>query len=395
MRLFSCCKRNRSNSEASSKFVAVECHFCGENQQVFLSDENRFFCASCQQYNGFAADGDYNVVRPELFIEELNPKPAPKGDFRLNSGVALCEKCQKKNDRWLLQDRELNWNLCPDCAFLVREAVAKNVLGAKTQYLAASVSLSGRAVVTSHSTSFMSAILRSFLVVVMLGCLGVMSLGLLSSSCWFYASDLVVALLSVLYFGVNSVLWSDDSSWHSYWMGGCCVVLLALSFVSLSHVLVRFVVCSVWVAVLSVIVLLLLRCLKDIRHNRLVATELKRMARPLTPVAPECEAGDADDDLPWQIGVPGKGWSSRKATFEFRPGDREPGSMVVGEKPPLPPTAEELAMESLFNSISIVSDGSDQVGTPIRSRLGEFWRDSPRMTLGSLAAAFACRVVFF
>ncbi len=389
--LFSCCRSKRSREDA----VSIECHFCGTRQSV--EDANKFFCSACQQYNGFKEDGDYNIVRPELFIEELNPTPISKGEFRVASSVVLCEQCDRKNSQWLAQDRELIWSLCPECAFLVKEAVAKSVVRAKTQYLAASVS---RGPMAAQKGPELGLVAQTLLVAVMLACLAVLSLGVLSQIAprfWFFASELVFALVAVLYLGVNGILHAaDPTSWNVWWMSIACVVHVTLFLISIPKSILVSLLSGAWLGVLSLLGLRVLAFWKQARHRRVEAEELKKMARPVV-ARTDHQDGDADDELPWRIGVNGKGWSSRKATFEFKPGDRGPGAPIAGQRG-VPPSAEELAVESLLSGFSIMGDDERPATNPVAvatARAARVWGDAPRMTLGSIAAAFACRVVFF
>jgi hypothetical protein len=378
----------------------VECHFCGLKQSVHESETNKFFCVGCQQYNGFNSDGDYNIVRPELFVEELNPKPSAKGEFRVTSNTTLCERCDKKNAQWLAQDRELNWALCPDCAFAVKEAVSKSVVKAKTQYLAASVIRGGLEFVGAPKVGLGRGV-RALIVLTMLACLALLSLGALASVIphyWFFASELIVALEVVLFLGLNALMHMADAEWRSGWMVGVCVVfVLMFAVAGVPKRLVIGAVVGAWCAVLGLLGARMLSVVKDVRRRRRESAELQRMTRPVASVGSEVDAGDADEDLPWQIGVAGKGWSSRKAAFEFKPGDRGPGAPLAGQKTTAP-TPEELAVESLLSGFSIMGDeerpASGSVVAVAGARAFQFWREAPRMTLGSLAAAVACRVVF-
>lgn len=40
--------------------TSVECWFCRKSTKVEYQQRNSFTCPSCEQYNGFTEDGDYN-----------------------------------------------------------------------------------------------------------------------------------------------------------------------------------------------------------------------------------------------------------------------------------------------------------------------------------------------
>ncbi|XP_037513240.1 uncharacterized protein LOC119389895 [Rhipicephalus sanguineus] len=52
--------------------VKVNCWFCGLQTVVPYGNINCWDCPSCEQYNGFKADGDYNKPIPAQFDEALN-----------------------------------------------------------------------------------------------------------------------------------------------------------------------------------------------------------------------------------------------------------------------------------------------------------------------------------
>lgn len=66
----------------------VNCHFCNYNAKVARSSRNSWTCPSCDQYNGFTEDGDYNKPMdfrtPATSTVTKPKKPAENG---------LCRKC--------------------------------------------------------------------------------------------------------------------------------------------------------------------------------------------------------------------------------------------------------------------------------------------------------------
>lgn len=60
-------------SYSASGVKLVDCWFCGHELRVPRVEANSFRCPSCDQYNGFKSDGDYNVRIPEQYDASLNP----------------------------------------------------------------------------------------------------------------------------------------------------------------------------------------------------------------------------------------------------------------------------------------------------------------------------------
>lgn len=49
----------------------MECWFCHEKTKVEYAKQNSFTCPSCEQYNGFTEDGDYNKRIPgQVYTEQ-------------------------------------------------------------------------------------------------------------------------------------------------------------------------------------------------------------------------------------------------------------------------------------------------------------------------------------
>ncbi|VDM96055.1 unnamed protein product [Thelazia callipaeda] len=73
----------------------VNCWFCNENVRVPYQKYQAFVCPSCEQYNGFKEDGDYDRFIPEQKYEFLNPKPNNKASKTQESMTknGLCQRC--------------------------------------------------------------------------------------------------------------------------------------------------------------------------------------------------------------------------------------------------------------------------------------------------------------
>ncbi|XP_068589360.1 transmembrane protein 201 [Cebidichthys violaceus] len=79
----------------------VNCWFCNQNSVVPFGNRNCWDCPSCDQYNGFQENGDYNKPIPAQYMEHLNhgvsgslPSTA-KPQQAVNSQMLLCRKCTK------------------------------------------------------------------------------------------------------------------------------------------------------------------------------------------------------------------------------------------------------------------------------------------------------------
>ena len=366
--------------------------------------QNRFFCSTCGQYNGFRADGDYNVERPELFVEELNPRPVARGVFRLHAqDMILCAKCLSKQEHWLLHGREAEQSapLCPDCAFAVREAVTRNALHARKCYLTTAIASTRGASNIRAEKQSVGIVARVALVTVLLLSLCLLSLSSLSSrvgALWFFAAEVNVATELFALLTADWVLSLAGGPWHGWWIVGSAVLLLIPLFVRIPRALVVGAVAAAWGLALGAVVAHTRHWARVRNARELQRQKLKQMDEPPPAATREREGEEEqEEEDPWQLGVPGRGWSSRKPAFEFKPGEYEPGAMVLGAPAPKPPTSDELAVESLLSSISIVSSGDDEsdgAGAKAKLRVLEVWRRVPRMTLGSIAVALSCRIVF-
>ncbi|CAL2033035.1 unnamed protein product [Caenorhabditis brenneri] len=80
--------------------TSVECWFCHAKTKVHYDDRNSFTCPSCEQYNGFTEDGDYNrripgqqYTAPKRFCEPVKQVPAKLNGFLHRfSGVNMSPK---------------------------------------------------------------------------------------------------------------------------------------------------------------------------------------------------------------------------------------------------------------------------------------------------------------
>ncbi|XP_028850548.1 transmembrane protein 201 isoform X2 [Denticeps clupeoides] len=81
--------------------VIVNCWFCDQDTVVPYGNRNCWDCPSCDQYNGFQENGDYNKPIPAQYMEHLNHGisaglPAletPKTLQWVNCQMLLCKKC--------------------------------------------------------------------------------------------------------------------------------------------------------------------------------------------------------------------------------------------------------------------------------------------------------------
>ncbi|KAE9555217.1 hypothetical protein FO519_001567 [Halicephalobus sp. NKZ332] len=76
----------------------VNCWFCNTNQWVPFGQRNSFDCRSCEQYNGFNEDGDYNKYFVEQKASELNrvTNACEKDAGPLQFVNGLCNECNGK-----------------------------------------------------------------------------------------------------------------------------------------------------------------------------------------------------------------------------------------------------------------------------------------------------------
>ncbi|XP_061528667.1 transmembrane protein 201 isoform X1 [Phycodurus eques] len=81
--------------------VTVNCWFCNQDTVVPYGNRNCWDCPSCDQYNGFQDNGDYNKPIPAQYTEDLNhgvfgsiPTQVTLGTMQwVNSKMLICRKC--------------------------------------------------------------------------------------------------------------------------------------------------------------------------------------------------------------------------------------------------------------------------------------------------------------
>ncbi|XP_057685497.1 transmembrane protein 201 isoform X2 [Corythoichthys intestinalis] len=81
--------------------ATVNCWFCNQDTIVPYGNRNCWDCPSCDQYNGFQDNGDYNKPIPAQYSEDLNhgvcgsiPAQVTPGTMQwVNSKMLLCRKC--------------------------------------------------------------------------------------------------------------------------------------------------------------------------------------------------------------------------------------------------------------------------------------------------------------
>lgn len=86
--------------------ITVNCWFCNFNTRVPYNNQNSFVCSSCQQFNGFDENGDYNKEIPEQHYSKLNASNAlycQKSVLRVHSTNGLCEACNRNQEMKVIQ----------------------------------------------------------------------------------------------------------------------------------------------------------------------------------------------------------------------------------------------------------------------------------------------------
>ncbi len=143
----------------------VTCWFCSHRQTVKFSQRNSYDCASCGQYNGFKADGDYNkeiqgqysevpVVSKYTFADKKHEKAESKS--------RLCDTCNRNQEMKIYQlkqfvpsnprkeDQELQdytahlertYRLCRPCEAKVRQVLGEQDSSLRQRLLAWKLSL--------------------------------------------------------------------------------------------------------------------------------------------------------------------------------------------------------------------------------------------------------------
>ena len=302
------------------------------------------------------------------------------------------------------REKEEQIFLCPNCSFNVKEGIQKTLLGVKIGYLGNTIAASRQALPRLMRSEH-SGWLRLGLLLLFLGCIGLLTVAISSPSMWFFSSEIMAVFFVILCVGLNhmidfsqsqiwltrlvdvgcialgsSVVWPLPEGWETRWVWSCCLVAVA-------GALAREAV-LMW----------------QQYRRRLASAPLKDLDKPVevpTRLEREKEEEEMADDVEdaFVLGAPGRGWSSRKAAFQFQPGEYEPGVMHAGI-PKRAPSEDELRMESLMQKVSILGDegGEDDqtLNNKILLQAGKKWWDSaPRMTLGMLLLAMTCRVVFW
>lgn len=85
----------------SSRFnITVNCWFCNQNTKVPYLEANSWTCPSCEQYNGFDKDGDYNREIYEQLdcsrnSERFNVSQPSAAALQHPSQNGFCEKCNE------------------------------------------------------------------------------------------------------------------------------------------------------------------------------------------------------------------------------------------------------------------------------------------------------------
>ncbi|XP_063975792.1 uncharacterized protein LOC135161802 [Diachasmimorpha longicaudata] len=87
--------------------VKVNCWFCNSDTKIWRSETDWWQCPSCDQFNGFTNDGDYNYDIPEQRRRSLN-------DMSVYSASCRAEKSQMKNEGTLCRNcnRNEEFKLC-------------------------------------------------------------------------------------------------------------------------------------------------------------------------------------------------------------------------------------------------------------------------------------------
>ncbi|XP_074655173.1 uncharacterized protein LOC141908845 [Tubulanus polymorphus] len=90
--------------------VEVNCWFCQEDTTVLYSNINSWNCPSCNQYNGFTEDGDYNRPIMAQFKEFTSVNhQSPPSSCRSSDKFSTCAKklCHSCNQKQTLKVRQL------------------------------------------------------------------------------------------------------------------------------------------------------------------------------------------------------------------------------------------------------------------------------------------------
>ncbi|GAM19730.1 hypothetical protein SAMD00019534_029050 [Acytostelium subglobosum LB1] len=146
------------------RLLDTKCHFCHAYNKVPLNQRNNWTCITCDQYNGFNSDGDYNidfsamVHNQQLQQQQQGIGPIPRttssSTSSSSSSQTLCAKCQyqlqtktmdlqqfeaetedwSKYERYR-RERESQFKLCAQCeAYTSSEISRVNRYVISTQY---------------------------------------------------------------------------------------------------------------------------------------------------------------------------------------------------------------------------------------------------------------------
>ncbi|XP_059915721.1 transmembrane protein 201 isoform X2 [Gadus macrocephalus] len=89
----------------------VNCWFCSQSTVVPYGNRNCWDCPTCEQYNGFQENGDYNKPIPAQYLENLNhgvsaslpPSDPPRTLQWVNTQMLLCRKCNNNQSSKIKQ----------------------------------------------------------------------------------------------------------------------------------------------------------------------------------------------------------------------------------------------------------------------------------------------------
>ncbi|XP_056456317.1 transmembrane protein 201 isoform X2 [Gadus chalcogrammus] len=89
----------------------VNCWFCSQSTVVPYGNRNCWDCPTCEQYNGFQENGDYNKPIPAQYLENLNhgvsaslpPSDPPQTLQWVNTQMLLCRKCNNNQSSKIKQ----------------------------------------------------------------------------------------------------------------------------------------------------------------------------------------------------------------------------------------------------------------------------------------------------
>ena len=417
--LAQCCKRFRWSAEALPDQCGVECHFCGTAQEVFRSQRNSFFCTACEQYNGFRADGDYNVDRPELSVEELNQASlAARGVFETrNNEDLLCDRCQAKQLEWLTRggrDRGDSSFLCADCAFAVREALRETRNAVKMGYLGKTIAASRQALVSMRPVA-QSLWIRILLFLLLIFALALSSASSLAESrpeLWFLSFDVFGASFLVLVAGLNRMLaGADGEGWNARFLDVASVGLGVTMWWSPLNVRWRMgAVVAAWLLLAAALFARLEQAIREYRRQETIQRPFRQLAvEPAIHVASSDGAGEEEElEDPFQLGLVDRGWSNRPAAFVYQRGERDETPAVGGRLRPLSPSADELVVESLFQRVALSGENNAESPPQLfkasrggqrlnmtRKHWQQVWQSAPRATVGMVLLAAVTRLMFW